>query len=195
MSRSPLVHIPDTVNSDRYISVVLRPVNETLRFSRIIHDRMLSVLYRPSYIKKMFDCGPGQHENCFHSKPSKILQNICHEEASIIFTGHGHILADVALVHPDTDSTWPHFSKEPQTVDNFLFSYLEFLIHRIQTAILLGLTHLISTSKARLNLSCNFLRVILKPECPIVEVLLNSTEEIDVISYAHFPAKYAKQMK
>ncbi|UYV70130.1 hypothetical protein LAZ67_7001917 [Cordylochernes scorpioides] len=93
------------------------------------------------------------------STPSrlKFLPNICHEEASIIFTGHGHILADVALVHPDTDPTWPHFSKEPQTVDNFLFSYLEFLIHRIQTAILLGLTHLISTSKARLNLSCNFL--------------------------------------
>ncbi|GFY33293.1 uncharacterized protein TNCV_1241431 [Trichonephila clavipes] len=45
-SRSPLVHINGTLNSERYISCVLCPLFEpceTLRFSRILHNGMLPV--------------------------------------------------------------------------------------------------------------------------------------------------------
>ncbi|GFV01392.1 uncharacterized protein TNCV_1299311 [Trichonephila clavipes] len=53
MSRSLLVHIDGTLNSARYISGVLRPValplypspREILRFSRIMPNHMLLVLY------------------------------------------------------------------------------------------------------------------------------------------------------
>ncbi|GFX43667.1 hypothetical protein TNCV_511161 [Trichonephila clavipes] len=34
---------------------------ETLRFRRILHDRMLQVLYGPSFVREMFGCCPGLH--------------------------------------------------------------------------------------------------------------------------------------
>ncbi|GFX35841.1 hypothetical protein TNCV_746341 [Trichonephila clavipes] len=56
-SRSPIVRIKSPLYSARYISCVLRPVTlpvfrpfETSRFSRIMHDRMLPVLYELSLI-------------------------------------------------------------------------------------------------------------------------------------------------
>ncbi|UYV73514.1 hypothetical protein LAZ67_10003899 [Cordylochernes scorpioides] len=57
---------------------------------------------------------------------------------------------DITRVHPETDPTCIHCSEEPQTVDHLLFSCPAFLRHRIQTAILLGLTHLNPTSMASL---------------------------------------------
>ncbi|GFX75201.1 hypothetical protein TNCV_3171281 [Trichonephila clavipes] len=67
--RSPLVRIDGTLNSTRYITLVchdpwfylLFEACETLRFSRIMHDHMLPVLYRPSLIRKMFGSYPDLH--------------------------------------------------------------------------------------------------------------------------------------
>ncbi|GFV63101.1 uncharacterized protein TNCV_2461741 [Trichonephila clavipes] len=66
-SRSPLIRIDRSLNRARYISCVLRavalPFNrescETLRLSRIMHDRMLPLLFGPSLTWKMFDCCTG----------------------------------------------------------------------------------------------------------------------------------------
>ncbi|UYV62574.1 hypothetical protein LAZ67_2001132 [Cordylochernes scorpioides] len=66
---------------------------------------------------------------------------------------HGHVLADITRVLPETDSTCIHCSEEPQTVNHLLFNCPAFLKHRMQTAILLELTHLNPRSMARLNLS------------------------------------------
>ncbi|GFV33572.1 uncharacterized protein TNCV_4566871 [Trichonephila clavipes] len=62
-SRSPLVHIDGTLNSAGYIFVCYDPClyilfepYETLHFRKIMHDRILSVLCRSSFILKMFDC-------------------------------------------------------------------------------------------------------------------------------------------
>ncbi|GFW23984.1 hypothetical protein TNCV_4950301 [Trichonephila clavipes] len=67
-SRSTVVCIDGTLNSARYISGVLRswlyPLVEpceTPRFSRIMHNRMLPVLYGPPLIRKMFGFCPGLH--------------------------------------------------------------------------------------------------------------------------------------
>ncbi|UYV82423.1 hypothetical protein LAZ67_21002033 [Cordylochernes scorpioides] len=54
----------------------------------------------------------------------------------------GHVLEDISRFHPETDPTCINCSKEPQTVDQLLFSCAAFLRHTIQTAILIGLTHL-----------------------------------------------------
>ncbi|GFX02521.1 hypothetical protein TNCV_727751 [Trichonephila clavipes] len=61
-----LVCIDGTLNSARYISGVFLPLAlplfepcETLRFSRIMPYRMLSVLNGPSLIRKMYFCHPG----------------------------------------------------------------------------------------------------------------------------------------
>ncbi|GFW03158.1 hypothetical protein TNCV_157781 [Trichonephila clavipes] len=53
-SRSPLVHIEGALNCARYISRVLRHValNFIQSFSRIMHDRMLLVLYEPYLLRK-----------------------------------------------------------------------------------------------------------------------------------------------
>ncbi|UYV60136.1 hypothetical protein LAZ67_1000071 [Cordylochernes scorpioides] len=65
----------------------------------------------------------------------KFLPKIGHGEApTTILTGHGHVLADITRVHPETDPTCIHCSVEPQTVDHLLFSCPAFLRHRIQTA-------------------------------------------------------------
>ncbi|UYV84912.1 K02A2.6-like [Cordylochernes scorpioides] len=55
-----------------------------------------------------------------------------------ILTGHGHVLADLALWHRDLDPTCPHCREESQTVDHLLFSCPAFMLHRLQTALLLG---------------------------------------------------------
>ena len=67
-SRS-LVCTYGTLNSDRYISVVLKPVFlsfiralRNVRFTRIMHDRTKSVLFGSSLIQEMFGCYcPGLH--------------------------------------------------------------------------------------------------------------------------------------
>ncbi|UYV69165.1 hypothetical protein LAZ67_6002625 [Cordylochernes scorpioides] len=79
----------------------------------------------------------------------KFLLKIRHGEApTTILTGH--VLAEITRVHPETDPTCIHCSEEPQRVDHLLFSCPAFLRHRIQTAILLGLTHLNPRSMASL---------------------------------------------
>ncbi|GFV91839.1 hypothetical protein TNCV_2975111 [Trichonephila clavipes] len=83
----PHVRMDDTLNrarysSQRYISSVLcdpwlYPLLEpcdTLRFSRIMHDRMLPVLYKPSLIRKMFGCCPSLHVNRSLTKGKYLIQ-------------------------------------------------------------------------------------------------------------------------
>ncbi|UYV78749.1 hypothetical protein LAZ67_16002647 [Cordylochernes scorpioides] len=70
--------------------------------------------------------------------------------SATILSQNGHVLADITRVHPETDPICIHCSEEPQTVDHLLFSCPAFLRHRIQTAILLGLTQLNPKSMARL---------------------------------------------
>ncbi|GFV53873.1 transposable element Tcb1 transposase [Trichonephila clavipes] len=67
-SRSPLVCIDGTLNSARYISSCYDPwlyplfeLCENMRFSRIVHDRMLPVSYGPPLIRKKFSFWPGLH--------------------------------------------------------------------------------------------------------------------------------------
>ncbi|UYV71456.1 hypothetical protein LAZ67_8003305 [Cordylochernes scorpioides] len=55
-----------------------------------------------------------------------------------ILTGHGNVLADLALWLRDLDPTCPHCREESQTVDHLLFSCPAFMLHRLQTALLLG---------------------------------------------------------
>lgn len=63
-SQSPLVHIDSTLNSDCYISIVLKPVNlpfiwpEKHYISVGNAQHMLLILYRPSLIQKMIGCWP-----------------------------------------------------------------------------------------------------------------------------------------
>ncbi|UYV69705.1 hypothetical protein LAZ67_7000328 [Cordylochernes scorpioides] len=57
---------------------------------------------------------------------------------------------DPGLPEGPADPTCINCSEEPQTVDHLLFSYPAFLRHRIQTAILIGLTHLNPRSMASL---------------------------------------------
>ncbi|UYV66492.1 hypothetical protein LAZ67_4001868, partial [Cordylochernes scorpioides] len=93
----------------------------------------------------------------------KFLPKIRHGEApTTILTGHDHVLAVITRVHPETGPTCIHCSEEPQTVDHLLFSCPAFLRHRMQTAILLGLTHLNPISMANLpdsNSAWKFLRM------------------------------------
>ncbi|GFV32014.1 hypothetical protein TNCV_4195761 [Trichonephila clavipes] len=68
-SWSPLVRLEDTLNTVHVtLQGVLRPVAyplfepcETIHFRKIMHDRKLTVLYGPSFIRKMFGFSPGRH--------------------------------------------------------------------------------------------------------------------------------------
>ncbi|UYV82491.1 hypothetical protein LAZ67_21002512 [Cordylochernes scorpioides] len=55
-----------------------------------------------------------------------------------ILTSHGQVLEDLALWYRDLDPTCPHGWEESQTVDHLLFSCPDFMLHRLQTALLLG---------------------------------------------------------
>ncbi|GFT75086.1 odorant receptor [Trichonephila clavipes] len=85
-SRSLPVRIDGTLSSARYLSGVLRPVAplciQVLRNPTFKHDCMLSVLYGPSLIPKMFDCCPRL------SSDFSPIENVCSMVAKLLARHH-----------------------------------------------------------------------------------------------------------
>ncbi|GFY32964.1 uncharacterized protein TNCV_2877131 [Trichonephila clavipes] len=126
-SRSPLVRINGTLNSAHYISGGLRLVSlslfepcETLRFSRIMRDCMLPVLYRPFLIRKMMGCChrlyvhqiSRQQKTSCPWLPSDWLVTICESlrlmRCGIVLKQHGHLYLLVHAIQSLFDSMPRH---------------------------------------------------------------------------------------